>query len=434
MTVGDISLDLRYQVPDPYLGPTWAGRQLRRKWVGQDRPPKSNISYETIQLRKYKSPIVTFDDRTGRYYTRRDFEISEVIRSIRVPNPAYESFKSEPHPYSLHRWETNDSPILFEQKGSTNGRIYTLSWMSQFSTPSFGTSWTNSDSLQLASRLSQKINSGLNLGVALAELPQALGMIGSNALRLQRSLVAAKRGDFASAFRALTGSVRTHSYRRRAHTLDVAAHNWLELQYGWLPLMGDCYSATMFLDSYLNRPLKTKAVARYRRDEPLGNLNDAYGGSWDYSEKQNFVRGQVLAFYGELDWARVIGLKDPLSIIWEKIPYSFVVDWFLPIGNYLQARQTIGAIDALYVTSKMVRNYVKHPILGKPGYWIYKGGDLSSVKYDSIIFSRSVDRTFDIPLPNFNGLGRIASWKHCLNAVALLTRFGSAQRRIGPSS
>jgi hypothetical protein len=30
-----------------------------------------------------------------------------------------------------------------------------------------------------------------------------------------------------------------------------------------------------------------------------------------------------------------LGLTNPLELIWERIPYSFVVDWFLPIGGWL---------------------------------------------------------------------------------------------------
>lgn len=31
------------------------------------------------------------------------------------------------------------------------------------------------------------------------------------------------------------------------------------------------------------------------------------------------------------------GLLNPLEVIWELVPFSFVADWFLPIGDYLSA-------------------------------------------------------------------------------------------------
>lgn len=34
--------------------------------------------------------------------------------------------------------------------------------------------------------------------------------------------------------------------------------------------------------------------------------------------------------------------------------------------------------------------------------------------------TRVVSSTLNVPLPTFKGLGQIASWQHCLNAVSLL--------------
>jgi hypothetical protein len=33
---------------------------------------------------------------------------------------------------------------------------------------------------------------------------------------------------------------------------------------------------------------------------------------------------------------RQMGLGNPASILWERIPWSFVLDWFIPIGTYLE--------------------------------------------------------------------------------------------------
>lgn len=38
------------------------------------------------------------------------------------------------------------------------------------------------------------------------------------------------------------------------------------------------------------------------------------------------------------------GLNNPSLIAWELVPYSFVVDWFLPVGDYLER---LGAFSGL---------------------------------------------------------------------------------------
>jgi hypothetical protein len=40
--------------------------------------------------------------------------------------------------------------------------------------------------------------------------------------------------------------------------------------------------------------------------------------------------------------------------------------------------------------------------------------------------TRTVSTNLSVPLPNFKPLGKVASWKHCANSVALLVqKFGS---------
>lgn len=37
-----------------------------------------------------------------------------------------------------------------------------------------------------------------------------------------------------------------------------------------------------------------------------------------------------------LDACKSTGISNPALLAWELLPYSFVVDWFIPVGNYLQ--------------------------------------------------------------------------------------------------
>lgn len=59
-----------------------------------------------------------------------------------------------------------------------------------------------------------------------------------------------------------------------------------------------------------------------------------------------------------------LGLDDPLGLIWELTPYSFVVDWFLPVGQWLSSFRSIKGL-----TFQGGYTYVKSQ--GR-GYWRYK--------------------------------------------------------------
>jgi hypothetical protein len=48
------------------------------------------------------------------------------------------------------------------------------------------------------------------------------------------------------------------------------------------------------------------------------------------------LQATLLLTNPNLGLASRMGLVNPLSIAWEVVPFSFVVDWFLPVGNFLE--------------------------------------------------------------------------------------------------
>ena len=41
------------------------------------------------------------------------------------------------------------------------------------------------------------------------------------------------------------------------------------------------------------------------------------------------------------------GLDNPTLAVWEAMPYSFVVDWFLPVGDYLSSLSAFNGIEVI---------------------------------------------------------------------------------------
>jgi hypothetical protein len=64
--------------------------------------------------------------------------------------------------------------------------------------------------------------------------------------------------------------------------------------------------------------------------------------------------GRVVAYAefnsGAAHWdqtANRLGLTDPVSLLWEVIPYSFVIDWFVNVGDFLHATGTISGLKRI---------------------------------------------------------------------------------------
>jgi hypothetical protein len=139
--------------------------------------------------------------------------------------------------------------------------------------------------------------------------------------------------------------------------------DWLELQYAWKPLLSDVHGAVELLstrDSVRDRVVTVKASVKQRVKSELDSFQS---GDWPYRAKSDaeagvFVRLDYLAASDVLQKVSSLGLTNPLEIAWEVVPYSFVVDWFLPIGNWLGVLDATLGYDFLsgsYTNRKSVR-------------------------------------------------------------------------------
>lgn len=170
----------------------------------------------------------------------------------------------------------------------------------------------------------------LNVGVALAEARMTANLVGSTATRLALAYRSLRKGRFAEARRHL-------GLRGRSQPA-----NWLELQYGWKPLLSDVYGAAHEVarlgsdfDSWITT---VKAVYREQLEfDEYVEVNQPIGRTriFGKSEASVFVRLDYEPEDHVYMWASRLGLTNPLEIAWELVPYSFVVDWFLPVGDWL---------------------------------------------------------------------------------------------------
>lgn len=189
--------------------------------------------------------------------------------------------------------------------------------------------------------------------VFFAEGRKTVEMVSQAASTLVDVIRALRRGNIASVFTTLglAQDKRITRRFRRTQLVDpsrAAANAWLQLQYGWVPLLADVESAATTFASLVadsrNRVLTAGAHAfkgENRREaapfsgHPIGSgfveHDVTYTDSWKY--KIQYTINEPLREFGQL------GLLNPLSVAWELVPFSFVADWFLPIGDY------IGALD-----------------------------------------------------------------------------------------
>lgn len=127
---------------------------------------------------------------------------------------------------------------------------------------------------------------------------------------------------------------------------QLAAGNlWLEWKYGWQSLMMDVeglaehIEKTRSKDENLDGEIRTSVTRRTKTTKPWTlEVSPSCTGTIDESLT---MKGNLICRFKmdnpKMQLPAKLGFTNPLSVAWELVPFSFVVDWFLPIGKFIDA-------------------------------------------------------------------------------------------------
>lgn len=233
--------------------------------------------------------------------------------------------------------------LAYEQskRGSQNG--YKRSFFGDFlvRTPNqvIGVPEPTTYQALLNEALKGMVDSKFNLLTSIAEFRKTAEHLASTANRLVEAVKDVKRGKFSRAASRL--GMKKPKGASRSKTW---AKNWLEYKYGWMPLILDAYGIALHLATLLrdHAPIFVSRKRRVAKEQ----LPDTTGYEQHSVFRVNFrrrdhqeVRQQVCIYYqvdfGALANLQRLGLLDPGATAWETVPFSFVADWFAPVGEWL---------------------------------------------------------------------------------------------------
>jgi hypothetical protein len=282
--------------------------------------------------------------------------------------------------------------------------------------------------------LSKIKSQSVNLGQAYAERAQTARLIGDAAIRIAKTLNNLKKGNFVGAARDLGVGVpkRAHARFKKSYPkrqAEAVSQAWLELQYGWKPLLSDVYGAAEQLAQSHNRPATKTVKSRKSKTIPISyRTKVTYGKA--VLETVRTGTSKVDVTYSityamtspNIASAKEMGLTNPLLIAWELLPFSFVADWFVPIGSY------IGNLDATLGCTFLNGYRTIYQIADSTSMVSYNGIDNYSVQQNGFKVGQMKDVRVDratlsgFPSPTFPPVKNPASYLHCANAIALLTQ------------
>lgn len=174
----------------------------------------------------------------------------------------------------------------------------------------------------------------VNLAVSAAEARKTSDMVVDRITRIYNAMRAFKRGNLRKVAKLL------------GLTPGTSHKTWLEYKYGWMPFLLEVKGAAeLFAQQTLGGRPPRYSVQVKKSSEFLFTVRttyNAYGGGTSYYDKT--LKGSYTT--RKKIWVEInnplianlnqTGLENPLLIAWELVPLSFVFDWFVSVGQWLE--------------------------------------------------------------------------------------------------
>lgn len=305
------------------------------------------------EVMQYTQCIARVDSKARNWNRLANYEVRLKAGDI-LPTLTYTDRRMQRNLPLLRWWHEGAcvaTPAVYHSKGYVVGRG---------GTPGYVTSSSFYGDAHLVTEaklkcLAQVKDMSINLPVFFAEAGQTVGMLKTSLERIGEAAILLQRGRWRQAGRRLFGSRRFHKPRARDFANQI-----LEWKYGWLPLMSDCYGAAKALCDHLGgKPPRCSYTAQVKSSsrtvtssvtQPGVLTSNASGilSTWwgsdinctmdtDLSVQQTARAGLTVSPLFNVGTVSSVGLDDPALLFWERIPFSHVFDWFIHVGNYLNA-------------------------------------------------------------------------------------------------
>jgi len=278
-------------------------------------------------------------------------------------------------------WSSHSSHWGYNERGI---RVQLDSDSSSVSKIAVYASGINADYYPLAGARSQAENrlremvGGLtaNMAQAFAERQQTARLIENSVNRVLRVGRALRHGNLKQV-RSCLGLLPTAPvYNRFGRKIRDGVPNsdvgslFLEYKYGWSPLMQDVYGSIDLLTKKItaNEGLSVrtagKAYETTGRDDSLLPRWSAVKSTVARLGFNIHCQSELVALAGQT------GISNPALLGWELVPFSFVVDWFLPVGNFLEG---LSAYDGFNLSNGWMSERTTFTYLGGYGSSTWNG-------------------------------------------------------------
>jgi len=372
-------------LPGPFKpGSKWSKAKIVAMRLKYERRHDAVVSLRSAQLAKYNLRLAAFEERLKHYYVylrRRARGFKKVsLRQNDRPWTAYYRRRTSDTGLAVSYEAVQYSLIMGQHFPSRRDVIYGVQDVAPPNLPGAVISENLYRVEQRAiAKLHAKVrNAQVHLGNLIAEREQTAGLL-------------------VSAFKALALFLNKKKFLE-AVTSDVSpkelADATLAFQFGVRPLIADLQTA---VKAYQNQLEKARFYVRCRAVDTM---------EYQWHEADTFIPGYGLGYPqppgdyvsnlattatvsytyefavsdGLLNSLSQWGLVNPLETVWESLPWSFIVDWLIPVGNWIssltseQGLQFVRGVRVTTITNRYSTGYFPNADVAIGGGYVHQQG------------------------------------------------------------
>lgn len=191
----------------------------------------------------------------------------------------------------------------------------------------------------------------INMGVALVESAKTVDWLAAKASQLYKAYRHLRKGQFLELYKLLVG-IRRRGPKRKSlprKARDFAgtpASWWLQYWYAFMPLVWDVYGVAEQVEAGLRKDNLLFSVTRTITQpttpprQPLSTSHvNSFLNCWESGHATESCRVKLWGRIScsELASLSQLGFLNPAVIAWELVPFSFVIDWVVPVGRFLES-------------------------------------------------------------------------------------------------
>lgn len=257
-----------------------------------------------------------------------------------------------------------------------------------------------------------------SFAVDLAESKQSLRLIYESLSRALKFTLAFKRGRFGDALEALK-SDNPLKTKGAPSMVEAGSQNWLAYRLGVTPMIGSIDSALQVIDDPLKYHFRfckgTSAL-------PFFKVLDHNNGPsyWHTVSCSGIYRVTIKAkvTVNDPSLARLnqFGLTNPLDVAWELLPFSFLIDRVVKVGDYLSSFDDFLGLSFsdLSITDSLQGS--EEWTVSRPGWQ-----PVGDVHLKALTHRKTRSLSSSIPVPSLQmGKGLFADAKKSADVAALL--------------